>query len=45
MDQETANDSLGRVPVSNSPQDFEALIGSEIAKWSKLIGDAAFKPG
>ncbi len=33
-------ETLGFAPVANSPDEFEARIKSEIAKWSKVVHDA-----
>ncbi|HEY6720356.1 MAG TPA: tripartite tricarboxylate transporter substrate binding protein [Burkholderiales bacterium] len=34
----------GFEPIGNSPEEFGAYIKSEIAKWSKVIGDAGIRP-
>jgi tripartite-type tricarboxylate transporter receptor subunit TctC len=34
----------GLDPASDSPQQFAAFIGSEIAKWSRIIKTSGFKP-
>jgi tripartite-type tricarboxylate transporter receptor subunit TctC len=31
---------LGAEPVGNTPEQFAAVIKSEIAKWAKVIKDA-----
>jgi tripartite-type tricarboxylate transporter receptor subunit TctC len=33
----------GAVPVGNTPEQFEAVIRSDIAKWAKVIKDAGIK--
>lgn len=35
--------AIGYVPVGNSPEEFAALIKSDIAKWAKVIRDANIK--
>jgi tripartite-type tricarboxylate transporter receptor subunit TctC len=36
--------SLGAEPVGNTPAEFAAMIGSESAKWGKIVRDAGIKP-
>ena len=33
----------GLIPVGNTPEQFEAFIGNEMAKWSKIIKEAGIK--
>ena len=33
----------GLIPVGNTPEQFEAFIGNEMAKWSKIIREAGIK--
>ena len=35
---------LGLEPIGNSPDEFAAIIKSEIPKWGKVIKDAGIKP-
>jgi tripartite-type tricarboxylate transporter receptor subunit TctC len=35
---------LGMMPASNSPEELDAYIRSETAKWAKVIKDAGIKP-
>jgi tripartite-type tricarboxylate transporter receptor subunit TctC len=35
--------AIGYVPVGNSPEEFAAIIKSDIAKWEKVIRDAGIK--
>jgi tripartite-type tricarboxylate transporter receptor subunit TctC len=35
---------LGFVPIGGKPQDYAALLSSEIAKWRKVIKDAKIPP-
>jgi tripartite-type tricarboxylate transporter receptor subunit TctC len=37
-------DDLGFEVVANSPEEFAARIGSELAHWAKIIRDAKIKP-
>ena len=32
--------ALGLEPVANTPQEFDALLRSELPKWAKVIADA-----
>ena len=34
----------GLEPVGNTPQQFSAVIGSEIAKWAKVVKASGAKP-
>ncbi len=34
----------GAMPVGNTPEQFDALIRSDIAKWAKVIKDAGIRP-
>ena len=34
---------LGAEPVGNAPEEFDALIKSEIAKWAKVVKEAGLK--
>jgi tripartite-type tricarboxylate transporter receptor subunit TctC len=34
----------GLEPAGNTPQEFDAYIKSEIAKWSKVVKQAGLKP-
>jgi tripartite-type tricarboxylate transporter receptor subunit TctC len=34
---------LGAEPVGNTPEEFDALIKSEIAKWAKVVKEAGLK--
>jgi tripartite-type tricarboxylate transporter receptor subunit TctC len=34
----------GAEPVGNTPQEFSALVKSEIVKWGKVVRDAGIKP-
>jgi tripartite-type tricarboxylate transporter receptor subunit TctC len=31
---------FGVIPVGNSPEEYDAMIRADIAKWSKVIKDA-----
>ena len=31
---------MGTIPVGSTPAEFESFIGSETAKWGKVIRDA-----
>ena len=33
-------DGMGTIPVGNSPAEFDAFIGAEVAKWGKVIREA-----
>lgn len=33
----------GLFPVGNSPEQFDAFIGNEMAKWSKAIKETGIK--
>jgi tripartite-type tricarboxylate transporter receptor subunit TctC len=33
-------DEMGTIPVGNTPAEFESFIGTETAKWGKVIRDA-----
>jgi tripartite-type tricarboxylate transporter receptor subunit TctC len=33
-------DEMGTIPVGSTPAEFESFIGSETAKWGKVIRDA-----
>ena len=33
----------GLLPIGNSPGEFDAFIGNEMAKWSKIIKEAGIK--
>ncbi|MGZ5154754.1 MAG: tripartite tricarboxylate transporter substrate binding protein, partial [Burkholderiales bacterium] len=33
----------GMEPVGNTPEEFDAYIKSEIAKWSKVVKQAGIK--
>lgn len=35
--------AIGYVPVGNTPEEFAAIIKSDIAKWEKVIRDAGIK--
>jgi tripartite-type tricarboxylate transporter receptor subunit TctC len=35
--------ALGAEPIANTPADFAAMLGSETAKWSKIVKDANIK--
>jgi tripartite-type tricarboxylate transporter receptor subunit TctC len=37
-------DQLGADPIDNTPQQFAAWLGSESAKWGKVIRDSGAKP-
>ena len=39
-DIKTRFDELGIVPVGGTPEEFDAFISAEIAKWGKVIRDA-----
>jgi len=34
----------GADPVGNSPEEFSALVRSEVTKWAKVVRDAGLKP-
>ena len=37
-------DTMGTFPGGGSPEEFDAFIGQETAKWAKVIRDAGVKP-
>ena len=37
-------DAMGTFPAGSSPEEFDAFIASETAKWAKVIKDAGVKP-
>ena len=36
-------DALGGEPVGNTPQEFAAIIRSDIAKWRRVVDQAGIK--
>jgi tripartite-type tricarboxylate transporter receptor subunit TctC len=37
-------EAMGTIPVGNSPEEFEAFLKTETAKWGKVIRDAKVTP-
>jgi tripartite-type tricarboxylate transporter receptor subunit TctC len=35
---------FGIIPAGNSPEEFDALIRSDIAKWAKVVKAANIQP-
>jgi tripartite-type tricarboxylate transporter receptor subunit TctC len=35
---------FGLTPIGNSPEEFEAIIRSEIDRWGKVVKAAGIKP-
>ena len=37
-------DAMGTFPAGSTPEEFDAFIAAETAKWAKVIRDAGVKP-
>jgi tripartite-type tricarboxylate transporter receptor subunit TctC len=42
-DMKSRLDQLGAEPIGNTPEEFTAAMKQEMAKWAKVVADAAVR--